>query len=235
MTTSKGKERAARPSGRRLVLKTGAVLAAAALMPVGLRVAHAQWADGRAPETFQIDKLLESDGLDDFIIGNVDAPVTIIEYASMSCVHCARFHNETLPVLKDRYIDPGKARLIFREFPLDLAAAWGAMLGRCAEDDDKAMELTNVLFQQQEAWARGRTEEEVKSGLVQVLEPLGISRESIDTCVQDRILLHNIAQRAVRAGREFGVTSTPTFFINGLKLEGAARIEEFTAIIDPLL
>ncbi|MEM8876364.1 MAG: DsbA family protein [Pseudomonadota bacterium] len=240
MTTSKGTKQLEQSSNRRLILKAGAAVAAVALTPIGMRIANAQWADGQGPgrgvpQTVQIDKLMESDGLDDFIIGNVDAPVTIVEYASMSCVHCARFHKETLPVLKERYIDTGKARLIFREFPLDLAAAWGSMLARCADDQDRAMELTDALFQQQEEWARGRNEEEVKSGLVEVLEPLNVSRESIDTCVDDKILLHNIAQRAVRAGREFGVTSTPTFFINGLKIEGAVELERFTAVIDPLL
>jgi protein-disulfide isomerase len=226
--------REAGPLSRRLFFQGGASAAALLTMPGAWSVAHAQWAD-RVPETVPVDELMKPDALEEIVIGQEDAPVTIVEYASMSCGHCARFHSETLPVLKERYIEPGKAKLIFREFPLDLGAAWASMIGRCADSQDRGLELTDALFKRQADWARGTTEEEVKLGLLEVLEPLGMTRDSIDACVSDRILLHNIAQRAVRAGRDFGVTATPTFFINGLKLEGAAPIEDFEAIIEPLL
>jgi protein-disulfide isomerase len=231
-----------RSISRRAVLAGigGALFTAGVISPPGsiTRPAHAQSAAPRGPQapvTVSMDALMEPDGLRDFTIGSDDAPVTIIEYASMTCGHCARFHNDVLPELKARYIDTGKARLVFRDFPLDLGAAWGSMIGHCADDSEEAIARTNALFKRQEDWAFGGSEESVRSGLVSVLEPFGMTEAAIETCVSDQILLHSIAQRAVRAGREFGVTSTPTFFINGLKLEGVAPVEAFAEIIDPLL
>src|SRR6185503_2006793 len=91
--------------------------------------------------------------LPDLVLGKADAPVTIIEYASMTCPHCANFHKTTYPALKTKYIDTGKVRFIFREFPLDELAVAAAMLARCADQNERSMALIDVLFASQDKWA----------------------------------------------------------------------------------
>ena len=106
-------------------------------------------------QTMPADELLKADALPDMVMGNDKAPVTVIEYASMTCSHCAHFQETTFPELKKRYIDTGKVRYIFREFPLDSLAAAAFMLARCAgkDDKDKYFALVDTLFRQQRQWA----------------------------------------------------------------------------------
>jgi protein-disulfide isomerase len=177
-----------------------------------------------------VDKLMQPGPLPDMQLGKDDAPVTIVEYASMTCPHCAHFDIVTLPDLKKKYIDTGKARLILREFPFDPRAEAGFMLARCSKD--KYFAMVDVLFRQQENWVRS---DDAKSALLQISKLAGFTQESFKACLTDQKLLEDIRAVKNRGEKDFGVDATPTFFINGKKYPGAMSIEEMSAIIDPLL
>ena len=186
-----------------------------------------------APEsqgTVDMAKLLEPGALPDMVLGKADAPVTIVEYASMTCSHCARFHETTFPALKEKYIDTGKARLILREFPFDPRAEAGFMLARCAGDN--YFPMVEVLFKQQESWAGVQN---AKDALLQISKLAGFSQESFEACLTDQKLLDDVRAVQNRGSTEFKVDSTPTFFINGNTYKGAMSIEEMSAIIDGML
>jgi protein-disulfide isomerase len=179
--------------------------------------------------TVDMAKLLEPGPLPDKVMGDPNAPVTIVEYASMTCPHCAHFHETTLPTIKTKYIDTGKAKLILREFPFDPRAEAGFMLARCS--DDRYYAMVDVLFRQQENWAAAQN---AKDALLQISRLAGFSQESFEACLTDQKLLDDV--RAVRKrGEEFNVDSTPTFFINGNTYKGALTVEEMSAIIDGML
>jgi len=176
-----------------------------------------------------IDKLMQPGALPDIVEGSDDAPVTIVEYASLTCGHCANFHVATYPALKEKYIDTGKARFIMREYPLDPRAEAGFMLARCAEG--KYYPMVDVLFKQQNNWA---PVQDARTALLNIAKLAGFSQESFEACLTNQTLLDEV--RGVRAhGSDLGVTATPTFFINGKKYPGAMSIEQMSAIIDPLL
>ncbi len=175
-------------------------------------------------------KLLEPGALPDMVLGKADAPVTIVEYASMTCPHCAHFHETTLPELKTKYIDTGKVRLIFREFPFDPRAEAGFMLARCSKD--KYFAMVDVLFKQQRTWA---SVENAKDALLQISRLAGFSQESFEACLTDQKLLEDVRAVQKRGSDEFKVDSTPTFFINGNTYKGALTIAEMSAIIDGML
>jgi protein-disulfide isomerase len=142
--------------------------------------------------------------------GKADAPVTIIEYASMTCPHCAHFAVNVYPVLKSRYIDTGQVRYILREFPLDPLATAGFMLARCA-GDDKYFTVVDLLFRKQQDWVVQRP----LAPLLGIAEQEGFSKESFDACLANQQVLDGIEWVRQRAATRFGVDSTPTFFING--------------------
>ena len=168
--------------------------------------------------------------LGDEVVGKADAPVTIIEYASMTCSHCATFHNTTYPVLKQRYIDTGKVRYIMREFPLDPLAAAGFMLARCA-GKDKFYPMIEVLFQKQKEWAV----QQPIPPLTAIAKQAGFTQESFEACLSNQKILEGIEATRNRAAEKLGVNSTPTFFVNGKVLRGAVSIEELEKEIQPLL
>jgi protein-disulfide isomerase len=175
-------------------------------------------------------KLLEAGTLPDMVIGKADAPVTIVEYASMTCPHCAHFHETTLPALKTKYIDTGKARLIYREFPFDPLAEAGFMLARCSKDN--YFPMVDVLFKQQQSWAGSQNP---KDALLQISKLAGFTQESFEACLTDQKLLDDIRAVRARGENDFKVDSTPTFFINGKVYKGAMTIEEMSAVIDGML
>lgn len=187
----------------------------------------------KAPESqgsVDVAKLMEAGALPDMSIGKADAPVTIVEYASMTCPHCAHFSTTTLPELKKQYVETGKVRLIMREFPFDPRAEAGFMLARCSKD--KYFPMIEVLFEQQQNWV---SVENAKDALLQLAKLAGFSQQSFEACLTDQKLLDNIRAVRERGEKEFGVNSTPTFFINGDKYPGALTIEQMSAIIDPKL
>lgn len=188
---------------------------------------------GEAPQPagkVDMAKLLEPGVLPEESLGKPDAKVTIVEYASMTCPHCAHFHATTLPELKAKYIDTGKVRLIFREFPFDPRAEAGFMLARCSGDN--YFPMVDVLFKQQQQWA---TAQNGKEAMLQIAKLAGFTQEKFEACLTDQKLLEDVRAVRDRGAKEFGVDSTPTFFINGGRYPGAMSIAEFSAILDPLL
>ena len=183
-----------------------------------------------AAGTVDMAKVLADGALPDKVLGNADAPVTIVEYASMTCGHCANFHKNTLPEIKKNYIDTGKAKLVMREFPFDPRAEAGFMLARCA--DDKYFAMIDVLFQQQQSWV---SVENAREALLQIARLAGFSQESFEACLTDQKLLDDVREVRNRGSKDFGVDSTPTFFINGSVYKGALTVAEMSAIIDSML
>jgi len=175
-------------------------------------------------------ELLVPPPLGDRSLGKDDAPVTIIEYASMTCPHCAQFHETTYPELKKRYIDTGKVRFIFREFPLDPLAAGASMLARCA-DKEQYFPLIETLFHQQRQWAV----EKPIPPLMALAKQAGFSEQKFNACLSDQKMLDAMQVEQKRASEKFGVTSTPTLFVNGRILKGGISIDDLVKVIDPLL
>jgi protein-disulfide isomerase len=176
-------------------------------------------------------KLLAPGTLKDIVMGKAEAPVTIVEYASMTCPHCAHFATTTLPTIKEKYIDTGKAKLILREFPFDPRASAAFMLARCAPEE-RYYPLVEVLFKQQEQWAGAANAEEP---LLQISKLAGFTQESFKACLTNQKLLDDVNAVRERGANEFGVNATPTFFINGTRYSGALSVDEMSAIIDGLL
>jgi protein-disulfide isomerase len=171
----------------------------------------------------------------DIALGSSKAPVTIIEYASMTCPHCAHFSETTFPELKKRYIDTGKVRYIFREFPFDKLAAAGFMLARCASKDggsEKYMAVVETLFAKQTEWV---VPDNPVTPLQNIAKQLGFTDESFKACLTNQKVLDGIEAVRNHAVEKLGVNSTPTFFINGKKVAGDVPIETLAKEIDPLL
>jgi len=171
--------------------------------------------------------------LPDMALGPANASVTITEYASMTCPHCAAFNAEVFPKIKSEYVDTGKVRYIFREFPLDIKAAAGSMLARCIAKGDagKYFAGTDLLFRAENDWNDTTTTET----LTRIGKQAGLSEQEVESCLKDQKLLDKIAADQKYASDVLKVDSTPTFFINGEKIKGEASIEEFEKKINPLL
>jgi protein-disulfide isomerase len=166
----------------------------------------------------------------EIVLGSEKAPVTIIEYASMTCPHCAHFAEHTFPELQKRYIDTGKVRFIFREFPLDALAAAGFMLARCA-GKDRFMPIVETLFAKQHEWLV----EPPIPPLREIAKQFGFTQQTFDECLANQKVLDGIQDVRDRAAEQLGVNSTPTFFINGKKFNGDLSIDTMAKEIDPYL
>jgi protein-disulfide isomerase len=171
--------------------------------------------------------------LPDMAIGPANASVTITEYASMTCPHCANFNEAVFPKLKSEFIDSGKVRYVFREFPLDIKAAAGSMLARCIAKDDapKYFAVIDLLFRQQNEWVMKNTTET----LTRIGKQAGLSQQQVEDCLKDQALLDKIAADQKYANEVLKVNSTPTFFINGEMLKGETSFDEFSKRINSLL
>jgi protein-disulfide isomerase len=170
----------------------------------------------------------------DIVLGSNKAPVTVVEYASMTCPHCAHFSQTTFPELKKRYIDTGKVRFIFREFPFDKVAAAAFMLARCASKDggaDKYMAVVETLFAKQDEWVNDQPLQPLEN----IAKQFGFSDTSFKACLTNQQVLDGIEAVRDRAVDKLGVNSTPTFFINGKKVVGDVPIETMAKEIDPYL
>ena len=160
---------------------------------------------------------------DDRILGNPDAPITIVEYASLTCPHCAHFANEVLPELKKKWIDTGKAKLVLRDYPLDEPALRAAMIARCAPPD-RFYAYFDTLFAAQEKWVMAK---DYREALARLIKLGGMSKDEFDNCLKNTALENKIVEGRLVASKELDVNSTPTFFINGTKFAGAPTVEEF--------
>jgi len=170
--------------------------------------------------------------LPDMALGPADAPVTIIEYASLTCPHCAYFNKEIFPRIKSAYVDTGKIRYVFREFPRDIKDAAGAMLARSIARDDgaKYFAIIDILFRQQDALLERTTET-----LTRVGKQAGLSQQAIEMCLKDQALLDKLTTSRKFAIDVLKIPGTPTFFLNGAMVEGVPSFEEFETKIKPLL
>jgi protein-disulfide isomerase len=170
--------------------------------------------------------------LPDMALGSANAPLTIVEYSSLTCPHCADFAENVLPMLQSKYIDSGKLRFVSREFPLEIKAAGASMLARCAANGDaqKYFEATAMLFKQQQALLEHTTDT-----LKAVGSKFGMSEEAVEACVKDNALLDKIKADQDFAYDKLKVDATPTFFINGERVKGSMSFEEFDKKLAPLL
>ena len=171
--------------------------------------------------------------LPDMALGPANASVTITEYASMTCPHCAHFSETVFPKIKSAYIDSGKVRYVFREFPLDIKAAAGSMLARCIAKDDapKYFAVIDLLFKQQNDWVMKNTAET----LTRIGKQAGLTQQQVEDCLKDQALLDKIAADQKFAAEVLKVNSTPTFFINGEMIKGEQTFEEFSKRINSML
>jgi len=205
------------------VLASGAVFVA--LLAITLSsIARAEESQPPASET------AAATPLPDMTIGSADAPVTIIEYSSLSCPHCATFHKDVFPELKSQYIDTGKVRYVMREFPLNEPALAGAVTARCL-DASRYFAFTGLLFAKQADWAY---KEDALTPLKALAKQAGMSGEEFDKCVDNEALQKKIL--AIRdEGQKKGVNATPSFFVNGMILKGAPTLQALIEAMKPYL
>ena len=191
------------------------------------------------------EAVLQPGVLPDHFLGKADAPVSLIEYASMTCPHCASFHSDVLPKLKSAYIETGKLRYALRDFPLDLGALAGTMLARCAAGDEARIDtkesvppgateryymIIGALFEQQASWATAKNLEE---SLFAIVKQLGFTQDEFKKCLSDEKLYKAIEKERERANKEFEVRGTPTFFVNGKRApRGTSTFEEISKLVD---
>lgn len=172
--------------------------------------------------------------LSDRVLGDPNAPVTIVDYSSLTCPHCARFHTETLPKIKSTYLDTGKAKLVFRDFPFDQWALRAAMLARCAPQE-RYFPLLDVLFKGQQQWSSAK---DPAAALTQIGKLAGISEDTIKACWADQKLGDGILNSRLEGQNKDKVESTPTFILSSAagttKIEGAHPFEKFAETIDKL-
>jgi protein-disulfide isomerase len=166
----------------------------------------------------------------DRILGKPDAPITIIEYASLTCPHCAHFEKEVLPKLKEKWVDTGKAKLILRDFPLDEPAMRAAMVARCAPPD-RFYPLVDTFFADQDKWV---TQRDYRAALERLAKLGGVGDKEFKTCISDKKLEDQVAQSRLTASQDLGVDATPTFFINGTKYNGDPTVEAFDQLLSGL-
>jgi protein-disulfide isomerase len=233
MDTTKEVEASPTTTRRRLLMGAAAVVVVAA---AGGASAYF-WsrpdtavAQPAADGNVSVADLMAPGPLGDQVLGAADAPVTIIEYASMTCPHCSHFHETTFPEMKTKYIDTGKVRFIFREFPLDPLAAAGSMLARCA-GKDKYFPMIDALFSQQKDWVVQKP----LAPMLAIAKQAGFTQQTFDECLANQQMLNGIEESRTRAASKFNVNSTPTFFINGKIFRGALTPEELDKQVTPLL
>lgn len=181
--------------------------------------------------TVDIAELMKEGSLPDQVLGNANAPVTIVEYASMTCSHCATFHTDAFPVLKEKYIDTGKVRYILRQFPLDPLAYAGALLAQCA-GEGRYYPMVDLLFKQQRNWAKL---DGAEAALLEVSKQAGFTQETFNACLQDQKTYSALQAIRQKALEKFGIDSTPSFFINGRIQRGAMSPAQLDSVLEPFL
>ncbi len=169
----------------------------------------------------------------DFVIGNEDAKITIIEYASLSCSHCADFHVNTLETLKKEYIDTGKVKMVFRDYPFNYPALLGSMVLRCIPENYR-YDYMNALFKLQTDWVNKKNKKTIQE-LYKIMQSGGMTKDEYDACIYNTELENEILKGVMEAQNQFNIKSTPSFIINGKLIEGNKSIKEFRQIIDKIL
>ena len=169
--------------------------------------------------------------LGDIVLGSTDAPITIIEYASMTCSHCADFHKFAFKRVKENYVDTGKVRFVFREFPLDAYALQAAVLARCS-GENQYFEMIDLLFDKQLDWV---TSQDVSQSLRRYARDKGLGDDEYDSCQENQTLLKRLAARRIEGRETYGVRATPSLVINGKLYEGSRRYTDLAAFLDNIL
>jgi protein-disulfide isomerase len=167
---------------------------------------------------------------DDRILGKPDAPITIVEYASMTCPHCAHFTDDVLPELKKKWIDTGKAKLVLRDFPLDDEAVHASMIARCAPPD-RFYAYVDTFFSDQEKWVEAP---DYQATLTRLAELGGMSKAEVDKCLADKALENKVLGSRLAAANQLDVNATPTFFVNGTKFTGEPTVAAFDQLLSGL-
>lgn len=210
--------------------------AAKASIPIVLALALAGCGGGAAGPTPPIDKatyvppraeLMAPGPLGERVLGKPNAPVTVIEYVSLTCPHCANFHKTVFPLVKKKYIDTGKVRFIVREFPIGRPSGNAAIANRCAPED-KYFYLLGQFLSRQREWV---SQDVRPNAIYAVAKSSGMTRETFDKCLSNQNIIDGLTEVKQR-GRKFGVIGTPTFFINGRKAQGVVTFEEIKAMIE---
>jgi protein-disulfide isomerase len=165
------------------------------------------------------------------VLGQADAPVTIQEYASLGCPHCAHFHQETLPQIKKDYIDTGKVKLIFNDFPLGTPALAASMIARCA-GPDRYLGFVDIFFRAQAQWSRA---DNPLAALKKIARFGGLSGDDVEACLKQQNLIDHIQKTAGAASEEHGINSTPSFLVNGEMISGSQPYATFKDAIDKAL
>ena len=182
---------------------------------------------------FALGKNIFKEKESDIILGNKDAPVTIIEYASLSCSHCASFHKNTLPILIEEYVDQGKVRLIFRSFPLNYPALLGSQVIQCIPKEIQ-YDYLDALFLLQKQWVNKENAKTTQE-IYKIMQSGGMNKENFENCISNTELENSILEGAIEAQNEFEISTTPSFLINEKLLVGNKSIKEFRQIIDKIL
>lgn len=170
-------------------------------------------------------------GAGEFVLGKPDAPVTIVEYASLTCPHCARFHTEVLPILKKEFIDTGKLRLVYRDFPLDRLALTASMVARCA-GRERYFGFLDAFYAGQSGWARSSDPVAALAGIAR----LGaMAQPDFDACLKDRTVADAVLKQRLEGEKTFNIDATPTLIVNGDKYSGGLTLDEIKAIMAPML
>lgn len=224
---------------RRALLGGAAVTALCLALPLGVSEAFAQ----EMPESqgdVDMAAAVKPGPLPEMALGDEKAKVTIIEYMSMTCPHCANFHNKTFDTIKTKYIDTGKVRFIIREFPFDPVATAAFMLARCSPQNAAELAtpaqyfpMVSMLFKQQRGWA-SPADGNVRNALLQTVKVAGYSQQTFEACLTNQKLLDQVNAVVKRGADEFGVNSTPTFLIGGKKYSGDMSVESMSKLIDSL-
>jgi len=174
------------------------------------------------------EQMLEPGPLGEREYGNPNAPVTIIEYVSLTCPHCRNYHAKVFPQVKRQYVDTGKVRYIFREFPIGRSAGTAAIVTRCVPKN-KHLYMTEAFLARQGEWV---SQEVRPDAIYKVAKSSGISRAEFDKCLTNQGIIDGLNEVKQR-GRKYGVIGTPSLFINGQKLQGEVTFEEVKALIQP--
>ncbi|MET0154836.1 MAG: DsbA family protein [Rickettsiales bacterium] len=167
---------------------------------------------------------------EDVVLGKEHAPITVIEYASLSCSHCAAFHLTVFPKIKTDYVDAGKVKFVARDFPLNSYAVFASQIARCAPKD-KFYEYVSALFASQSEWMT----KDINEQLLGVARLGGMSKERFDECIGDKESARKIMESRYYGHETLDVNSTPTFFVNGIKYEGGKSYEFFAGVFDKLI
>lgn len=165
-------------------------------------------------------------------LGYADAPVTVIEYASMTCGHCAKFHTESLPTIKARYVETGLVKVEFRPFPLDIWAARASMIASCS--GEKYFAYTDLLFRRQSQWI-SNDQDKIEEELKKLAAIGGMGQDAVEACLANEALFNRIVEIRQQGQTEHSVNSTPSLVINGKTYSGEMSPAEFSKHVDPLL